>query len=74
MRSLLEGGDPYFLLADFEAYVLCQDRVAESYRDESAWTRKSIRNVAGMGRFSTDRTIREYAEEIWDVRPLRQAT
>jgi glycogen phosphorylase len=67
--SLLDGGDPYFLLADFEAYVACQDRVAECYRDPIGWAGMSIRNVAGMGRFSTDRTIREYAREIWGVEP-----
>ncbi len=70
MASLLEGGDPYLLLADYAAYVECQDRVAETYRDRGSWTRKSIRNVAHMGKFSTDRTIREYAEEIWGVRPV----
>jgi glycogen phosphorylase len=70
VASLLEGGDPYFLLADYAAYVACQDRVAETYRDPGSWTRKSIRNVAHMGKFSTDRTIREYAEEIWGVKPV----
>jgi glycogen phosphorylase len=68
--SLLEGGDPYFLLADYAAYVECQDRVGETYRDHASWTRKSIRNVAHMGKFSTDRTIRQYAEEIWGVKPV----
>jgi glycogen phosphorylase len=69
--SLLEDGDPYLLLADYAAYVACQDRVAETYRDPGSWTRKSIRNVAHMGKFSTDRTIRQYAEEIWGVKPVR---
>jgi starch phosphorylase len=57
------------LLADFQPYVSCQQRVAAAYRDQQAWTRMSIFNVARMGRFSSDRTIREYAEQIWGVRP-----
>jgi len=71
VTSLLDKGDPYFLLADYAEYVACQDRVSETYRDSEEWTRKSIRNVARMGRFSTDRTIREYADEIWGVTPVR---
>jgi len=70
VRGLLDGGDPYMLLADFEAYRDCQERVAETYRDPELWTRMSILNVAGMGRFSSDRTIREYAREIWEVEPV----
>ena len=70
VSALLDGGDPYFLLADYAAYVASQERVAESYRDRSGWTRASILNCANMGRFSSDRTIREYADEIWGVRPV----
>jgi starch phosphorylase len=69
--SLLHGGDRYFLLADYAAYVACQERVARSRRETAAWTRKSILNVARMGKFSADRTIREYAEEIWGVEPVK---
>jgi starch phosphorylase len=71
VRSLLEGGDRYLLLADYGAYVACQDRVAASYRDQEAWTRKSLLNTASMGKFSTDRTIRQYAEDIWGIVPSR---
>jgi starch phosphorylase len=71
VQSLLEGGDPYFLLADYAAYVECQERVAAAYRDPASWTRCSIRNAAGMGKFSSDRTIREYATEIWGVKAVR---
>ena len=67
VRSLLDGGDTYMLLADFAAYRACQERVAGTYRNPALWTRMSILNVARMGRFSSDRTIREYARGIWGV-------
>jgi starch phosphorylase len=60
--------DDYMVLADYRAYVDCQDRVGLVYRDAEAWTRLSILNVARMGRFSSDRSIREYCENIWRVR------
>jgi len=69
--SLMQKGDPYMLLADFTSYMACQDRVDACYRDPVEWTRKSIRNVAKMGYFSSDRTIREYANDIWGVLPLK---
>jgi starch phosphorylase len=68
-HGLVDHGDPYMLLADFDSYVSCQQRVAAAYRDAEAWTRMSILNVARMGRFSSDRTIREYAEQIWGIKP-----
>jgi glycogen phosphorylase len=67
--SLLWGGDHYLLLADFEAYVAAQARVDALYRDPQAWARKAIANVAGMGLFSADRTIREYAQGVWNITP-----
>jgi starch phosphorylase len=69
-QGLVEGGDPFMLLADFDSYLTCQKRVSAAYRDPEGWTRMSILNVARMGRFSSDRTIREYAEEIWGVHPV----
>ena len=67
---LTDGGDPYLLLADYASYISCQEWVAELYTNRDEWTRKAILNVAHMGKFSSDRTIREYAEEIWDVKPV----
>jgi starch phosphorylase len=67
--SLLWGGDHYLLLADYAAYIAAQGRVDALYRDQGGWARKAIANVAGMGPFSADRTIRAYAEQIWHVKP-----
>ncbi|MES9902387.1 MAG: glycogen/starch/alpha-glucan phosphorylase [Sedimenticola sp.] len=62
--------DRYMLLADYRAYIDCQGRVEELYRDPCAWNRKALLNVAHMGKFSSDRTINEYAEKIWKVKPV----
>jgi starch phosphorylase len=67
--SLLDN-DEYMLLADFASYREAQDRVDRAFRDEEAWARMSIRNAERTGRFSSDRSIREYCAKIWDV-PLR---
>jgi starch phosphorylase len=65
--ALLWGGDHYMLLADFDSYVAAQARVDALYRDRAAWAKKAIANVAGMGFFSSDRTIAEYAREVWNL-------
>jgi starch phosphorylase len=65
--------DPYLVCADFESYWECHERVDAAYRDPDGWTRMVVSNLANMGRFSSDRTIRQYAEEIWDVKALRIA-
>jgi glycogen phosphorylase len=67
--ALLWRGDPYMLLADFDSYLAAQARVDALYGDRDAWARKAIANVAGMGFFSSDRTIREYARDIWGLQP-----
>lgn len=71
---LVNWGDHYLLLADYASYVATQDRVDQAYRDTEAWTRQTIHNVAGMGPFSADRTIAEYAQTIWHSPPLANLT
>jgi starch phosphorylase len=68
--SLLKG-DPYRLLADYQSYVDCQNRVSEAYRDKTNWTRMAILNVARMGKFSSDRSIKDYCDHIWKVEPVK---
>jgi starch phosphorylase len=68
--ALMEHGDRYVHLADFRSYVEVQDRVDELYRDRRAWAATAIRNVSAMGYFSSDRSIREYAEKIWNLEPV----
>ncbi len=67
VEGLLNLNDPYLLLLDLEDYLRCQKEVGELYRDQPNWIRKSILNVARMGKFSSDRTIREYARDIWGI-------
>ena len=64
---LTVGGDHYLLTADYPLYMAAQERVDQTYRDPKDWTRKAILNVARMGKFSSDRTVAEYAREIWDA-------
>ncbi len=68
VQSLLHH-DEYLVAADFQSYCECQDRVDAAYCNPTAWTKMSILNVARMGKFSSDRAIREYAEKIWQVTP-----
>jgi len=69
--TLVNWGDHYLLLADFADYLQAQARVDQLYRRPADWTARAIANVAGMGAFSSDRSIREYASRIWRVEPLR---
>jgi starch phosphorylase len=69
-HTLLDGGDHYMHLADLTSYCKAQQAVGELYRQPEEWTRKAILNVAASGPFSSDRTIRQYAEEIWNVKPV----
>ncbi len=69
VQSLLDH-DSYMLLADFQSYVDCQARVSQAFLDQDQWARMAILNIAMMGKFSSDRTIREYASEIWRAAPV----
>ena len=62
--------DEYLLLADFQAYIDCSEQAAEVYKDQDRWTRMSILNSARCGFFSSDRSMRQYCEEIWGVKPV----
>ncbi len=62
--------DPFLLLADYQSYIDCQARVSQAYRDQEQWTRMSLLNTARMGKFSSDRAIQEYCEQIWGVQPV----
>jgi starch phosphorylase len=70
VNSLLTT-DEYMLLADYQSYIDCQDRVSAAYQDQDAWTRMSILNVARIGKFSSDRSIRDYCAEIWKTWPVK---
>jgi starch phosphorylase len=63
--------DEYMLLADYQSYVDCQDRVSEAFRHQKRWTRMSILNTARSGKFSSDRSIRDYCERIWNAKPVK---
>jgi starch phosphorylase len=70
VNSLLNS-DEYMLLADYQSYIDCQDRVSAAYKEHEAWTRMSILNVARIGKFSSDRAIRDYCAEIWKTWPVK---
>ncbi|KAJ1348130.1 hypothetical protein KIN20_003359 [Parelaphostrongylus tenuis] len=69
LTNSLRHHDRFLVCADFDAYVACQDKVAEAYRDQQKWSRMALMNIASTGKFSTDRTIAEYAREIWGIEP-----
>src|SRR5208283_3298665 len=62
--------DPFLLLADYQSYIDCQDRVSSAYSDQENWIRMSVLNVARMGKFSSDRSIREYCDHVWQIKPI----
>jgi starch phosphorylase len=72
-RLLVENltqSDPFLVLADYAAYVACQEQVSAAWHDADNWTRMSILNTARSGKFSSDRAIAEYCGEIWNVQPV----
>ncbi len=69
--TLTRGGDHFLLLADYASYIACQERIDELYKNPEDWARRAILNVAGMGKFSSDRAIGEYAEKIWNVKAVK---
>jgi starch phosphorylase len=72
--SLVRQGDHYMVLADYEAYIACQASVDAAFKDQAEWTRKTILNVANVGRFSVDRLVQQYASDVWNAKPISQAT
>jgi len=71
--SLLRGGDPYMLLADYASYVATQHQADQVYRDPQEWGRRAWLNVCGMGYFTSDRAVQEYADQIWDIHSVHSA-
>ncbi len=74
MIDSLINRDEYMVLADYQSYIDCQDRVSATFRDRKNWTKMSILTVARMGKFSSDRAVREYCEKIWHVAPLKKGS
>jgi starch phosphorylase len=70
VASLLQRGDFYFHLADFDSYLAAQDRVSRDFQNPSLWAQKAILNVARSGKFTSDRTVAEYAREIWGIESI----
>jgi len=68
--KLIVNGDKYLVLADYRQFIKSQEQVGRVYRNPKEWTRRSILNTANMGKFSSDRSVLEYARKIWDVKPL----
>jgi starch phosphorylase len=67
---LLEERDQYYLLADFELFKQAEENVFEDYKDKKKWAKKCFANLYSSGVFSSDRTIKQYADEIWNIKPV----
>jgi glycogen phosphorylase len=71
LLDVLMKYDPYFLFADYQSYIDCQHKASQAYRGQEHWTKMAILNVARMGKFSSDRSIREYCQDIWNIEPVK---
>ncbi|MGU3841961.1 glycogen/starch/alpha-glucan phosphorylase, partial [Vibrio diabolicus] len=70
--SLLDGGDPYLCLADFASYVKAHEDMSEQYKDQAGWAKKAILNTALVGKFTSDRSIRDYVNNIWKLKAVHR--
>jgi starch phosphorylase len=70
-QSLLSNNDEFFVLEDFDSYVRTQMELDDRYKDKEKWIKMSIENIAHAGIFSSDRTIHQYAEDIWQTKPVK---
>jgi starch phosphorylase len=68
--ALVDQGDYYLLLADYRSYIAAQEEAGRIFQDSEEWVRRSILNTASMGRFSSDRSVREYADRVWNTTPV----
>jgi len=71
LNDIQHGKDYYLVARDFRSYIEAQERIDETWKNKSLWGQMCINTIAGMGKFSSDRTIMEYADEIWNLRPCR---
>ena len=69
--SLIAYNDEYFVLKDFASYIVAQERIQKDYLNKRLWAEKAVTNIAHAGYFSSDRTIREYADDIWEIKPYQ---
>ncbi len=70
ITTFLYHNDPFFVLKDFEPYIETHELVEQAYRDKLTWLHMSVMNIAYSGKFSSDRTIQEYATDIWKIKPV----
>ncbi|HEY5814695.1 MAG TPA: glycogen/starch/alpha-glucan phosphorylase, partial [Terrimicrobiaceae bacterium] len=71
LRDNLFYSDPFLCLPDFDSYSQCQQKVNFAFQEKSQWAKKAILNTARVGKFSSDRAIREYARDIWKIEPVK---
>jgi starch phosphorylase len=70
VQSLLDGGDPFMILADYTNYMRAQAEIDVAWADQMGWTKKAVLNVSRMGHFSMDRLFQQYAQQVWNVKPV----